>query len=53
MAKAERPAVIVGGARPRRRRARPALALAESWKLVREGWNGFNVLHLAARGWAR
>ena len=26
----------------------PALALAESWKLVRDGWNGFNVLHMAA-----
>ena len=26
----------------------PALALTESWNLVREGWNGFNVLHLAA-----
>src|SRR6187399_1317969 len=26
----------------------PALALAESWKLGRDGWNGFNVLHVAA-----
>src|SRR5690606_34393589 len=26
----------------------PALALAEQWRLVRDGWNGFNVLHMAA-----
>ncbi|MBV9900587.1 MAG: NADH-quinone oxidoreductase subunit G [Alphaproteobacteria bacterium] len=46
---AERPAVIVGGAAlkvPGGQAA--ALALAESFNLVREGWNGFNVLHTAA-----
>ena len=48
MAKAERPAVIVGAGGLVAGALGPALALAESWKLVRESWNGFNVLHLAA-----
>src|SRR6187551_1813040 len=48
MAKAERPAVIVGAGGLVAGALGPALALAESWKLVREGWNGFNVLHIAA-----
>src|SRR6187551_88228 len=48
MQKAERPAVIVGGSGLVAGALGPALALAGSWKLVREGWNGFNVLHLAA-----
>jgi NADH-quinone oxidoreductase subunit G len=48
MAKAERPAVIVGAGGLVAGALGPALALAESWKLVREGWNGFNVLHVAA-----
>jgi NADH-quinone oxidoreductase subunit G len=43
-----RPAVIVGAGGLIAGALGPALALAESWKLVREGWNGFNVLHLAA-----
>jgi len=48
MAKAERPAVIVGAGGLVVGALGPALALAESWNLVRDGWNGFNVLHLAA-----
>jgi NADH-quinone oxidoreductase subunit G len=45
-AAAERPAMIVGGAGLRGLGA--ALKLAEKLKLVRDGWNGFNVLHMAA-----
>ena len=48
-AKAERPMVIVGGgalAVPGVHGA--ALALVESLGLVRDGWNGFNVVHMAA-----
>jgi len=48
MQKAVRPAVIVGAGGLVAGGLGPALALAESWNLVREGWNGFNVLHLAA-----
>jgi NADH-quinone oxidoreductase subunit G len=46
---AQRPAVIVGGAAlkvPGGQAA--ALALASAFNLVRDGWNGFNVLHTAA-----
>ena len=46
--KAERPMVIVGGAALKGAHG-AALALVEPLKLVREnGWNGFNVLHMAA-----
>ena len=45
-AAAERPAMIVGGAGLRGLGA--ALKLADKLKLVREGWNGFNVLHMGA-----
>ena len=48
MAKATRPAVIVGGGAIAKGAIPAALVLAEKWKLVREGWNGFNALHLAA-----
>ena len=48
MAKAERPAVIVGGAGLGKGALGAALALASEWNLVREGWIGFNVLHMAA-----
>ena len=48
MAKAERPAIIVGAGGIVAGALGPALGLAEQWKLVRDGWNGFNVLHLAA-----
>ncbi len=46
-AKAARPMVIVGGAALKRGHG-AALALAGSLNLVREGWNGFNVVHMAA-----
>jgi NADH-quinone oxidoreductase subunit G len=53
MSRAERPAVILGGAALGKGALGPALALAEEWKLVRANedgtaWNGFNVLHMAA-----
>jgi NADH-quinone oxidoreductase subunit G len=48
MAKASKPAVIVGAGGLVAGALGPALALAEGWQLAREGWNGFNVLHLAA-----
>ena len=48
LAKAARPAVIVGGGGLARGALGPALALAAKYNLVREGWNGFNVLHMAA-----
>ena len=44
LAKAERPAVIVGGAGL----AAGALDAALTLPVQREGWNGFNVLHMAA-----
>ncbi len=45
---AERPAVILGGAGLAKGALGPLLALADKFKLVREEWNGFNVLHMAA-----
>ena len=45
---AQRPAIILGGAALGKGALEPALALAEKYKLVRDGWNGFNVLHMAA-----
>jgi NADH-quinone oxidoreductase subunit G len=46
---AERPAVIVGmGALTAGGALKAALALATKHKLVRDGWNGWNVLHTAA-----
>ncbi|MEQ1547932.1 MAG: NADH-quinone oxidoreductase subunit NuoG [Chakrabartia sp.] len=46
---AERPAIIVGGGALRYDGVHgAALAIAKKYKLVREGWNGFNVLHFAA-----
>src|SRR5690606_37550938 len=47
-AKAQRPAVIVGGGGIAAGALDGALALASEWNLVREGWNGFNVLHFSA-----
>ncbi len=46
--KAERPAIILGGAGLAKGALHPALKLAETYRLVRDGWNGFNVLHMAA-----
>jgi NADH-quinone oxidoreductase subunit G len=45
---AERPAIILGGAALAKGALAPALALAAKFKLVKDGWNGFNVLHMAA-----
>ena len=45
---AERPALILGGAGLGKGALGACLALSEKFKLVREGWNGFNVLHMAA-----
>ncbi|MDT0507785.1 NADH-quinone oxidoreductase subunit NuoG [Novosphingobium sp. MMS21-SN21R] len=46
--KAERPAIIVGGAGLAKGGVEAGLAFAEQFNLVREGWNGFNVIHMAA-----
>ena len=49
MKKAERPAMIVGGAALKVPGAQGAsLALADSLKLIRGDWNGYNVLHTVA-----
>ena len=44
---AERPMVIVGGAALKGGHG-AALALVETLGLVKDGWNGFNVVHMAA-----
>ena len=46
--RAERPAIILGAAGLASGALDPALGLAQDWKLVRDDWNGFNVLHMAA-----
>jgi NADH-quinone oxidoreductase subunit G len=49
LTKAERPAVIVGGGVLKIDGVHgAALALVSQFNLVREGWNGFNVLHFSA-----
>jgi NADH-quinone oxidoreductase subunit G len=45
--KTERPMIVLGGLAVKRAHG-AALALAERFNLVREGWNGFNVLHFSA-----
>src|SRR5687768_6637010 len=45
---AERPAEIVGPGALAANGLGAALALAEPLKLIRDGWNGFNVIHTAA-----
>ncbi len=45
---AERPAVILGGAALANGALAPALKLVDKFKLVKDGWNGFNVLHFSA-----
>ncbi|HEY0053438.1 MAG TPA: NADH-quinone oxidoreductase subunit NuoG, partial [Caulobacteraceae bacterium] len=49
---AERPAIVVGGGALAREDGGAVLAaiakLAKTYNVVREGWNGFNVLHTAA-----
>jgi NADH-quinone oxidoreductase subunit G len=47
-AKAERPAVIVGGGALAAGGQGASLALVDSLGLIREGWNGYNVLHFSA-----
>jgi NADH-quinone oxidoreductase subunit G len=47
-AKAERPAVIVGPGALAAGGLGAALALVEPLGLIRDGWNGFNVLHTSA-----
>ena len=46
--KAERPAVIVGGGALAAGAQGATLALVEPLRLIREGWNGYNVLHFSA-----
>ncbi len=48
LAQAERPALILGGAALAKGALDAGLALAEQYKLVREDWSGFNVIHMAA-----
>lgn len=49
LSKAERPAIIVGGAGLARDGVHgAAIALAKRINAVREGWNGFSVVHMAA-----
>jgi len=45
---AQRPAIIVGGGAMAKGAIPAALAFADTFNLVRDGWNGFNALHLAA-----
>jgi len=47
-AAAERPAIVVGPGALAAGGLGAALALVEPLKLVRQGWNGFNVIHTAA-----
>jgi NADH-quinone oxidoreductase subunit G len=48
LSKAERPAVILGGVALAKGALGAGLGLVGQFNLVREDWNGFNVLHLAA-----
>ena len=48
MKAAERPAVSLGGAALAKGALAPALKLVEKFDLVKDGWNGFNVLHMSA-----
>jgi NADH-quinone oxidoreductase subunit G len=48
MKNARRPAVILGEAALAKGALPAALKLVEVFNLVRDGWNGFNVLHIAA-----
>jgi NADH-quinone oxidoreductase subunit G len=47
-AKAERPAVIVGGGALKAGAQGATLGLVGSLGLVKDGWNGYNVVHMAA-----
>ncbi len=48
MKAAERPAVILGGAALAKGALGAALKLVDKFGLVKDGWNGFNVLHMSA-----
>ncbi|MEO1647363.1 MAG: NADH-quinone oxidoreductase subunit NuoG [Pseudomonadota bacterium] len=48
MKDAERPAVILGGMALAAGALAPALKLVDKFGLVKDGWNGFNVLHMSA-----
>jgi NADH-quinone oxidoreductase subunit G len=48
MKSAQRPALIVGAAALAKGALPAALKLVDKFDLVREGWNGFNVLHISA-----
>jgi len=48
MKAAEHPAVILGGAALAKGALAPALKLVDKFGLVKDGWNGFNVLHMSA-----
>ncbi len=48
MKAAAKPAIILGGGGIAAGALDAALGLAGEWNLVREGWNGFNVLHFSA-----
>ncbi|MEL6416936.1 MAG: molybdopterin-dependent oxidoreductase, partial [Pseudomonadota bacterium] len=48
MKAAERPAVILGGMALAQGAPAPALKLVDKFGLVKDGWNGFNVLHMSA-----
>ena len=45
---AERPAIIMGGAALAQGALGAGLRFADQFQLVRDGWNGFNVLHFSA-----
>ncbi|GAA4038882.1 NADH-quinone oxidoreductase subunit NuoG [Parerythrobacter jejuensis] len=45
---AERPAIIMGGAALAKGALGAGLAFADKYKLVKDGWNGFNVMHFSA-----
>lgn len=45
---AQKPAIIIGGAALGKGALGAGLAFAAQFNLVREGWNGFNVIHMAA-----
>ncbi|WP_369025159.1 NADH-quinone oxidoreductase subunit NuoG [Qipengyuania sp. RANM35] len=45
---AERPAIIMGGAALARGALGAGLAFADQFGLVKDGWNGFNVMHFSA-----
>ena len=47
-ANAARPAIIIGGGALAKGGLASGLAFAARFNLVRDGWNGFNVLHFAA-----